>query len=162
MRIKTHLDNTLYLSSLWSDLSKWGHFFIVLFNLRNPNLRSSLSQIWADQLFQSLSQHSLSWFYLVKVRVQCCSTAFYSVAVYYIQLVIINDPNQSFPPYLLRKLEFRIQEIFLCQLKSILYFAKLESRKEIWNLNLSLSWWTLKCVRWSMYTWNLTPNSVNF
>ena len=26
-RIKTHLDNTLYLSSLWSDLSKWGHFF---------------------------------------------------------------------------------------------------------------------------------------
>ena len=28
----------LFLSSLWSDLSMWGHFLIVL-NLRNPNLR---------------------------------------------------------------------------------------------------------------------------
>ena len=44
MRIKALLDNTLYFSSLWSDLSNWGHFFKVL-NLRNPNLRSSLSQV---------------------------------------------------------------------------------------------------------------------
>ena len=29
----------LFLSSLWSDLSMWGHFLIVL-NLRNQNLRS--------------------------------------------------------------------------------------------------------------------------
>ena len=49
MRIKTHLENTLYLSSLWSDLSKWGHYFIVL-NLRKPNLRSSLSQLSAQEL----------------------------------------------------------------------------------------------------------------
>ena len=49
MRIKTHLDNTLYLSSLWSDLSKWGHYFIVL-NLRKPNLRSSLSQLSDPEL----------------------------------------------------------------------------------------------------------------
>ena len=40
MHIKTPLDNALYLSSLWSDLSMWGHFLIVL-NLRNPNLRSA-------------------------------------------------------------------------------------------------------------------------
>ena len=70
MRIKTHLDNTLYLSSLWSDLSKWGHFFIVL-NLRNPNLRSSLSQIWAVELFQSLSLQSLSWFSMFVCQTGC-------------------------------------------------------------------------------------------
>ena len=39
MHIKTPLDNAVYFSSLWSDLSMWGHFLIVL-NLRNPNLRS--------------------------------------------------------------------------------------------------------------------------
>ena len=43
MHIKTHLDNTLYLSSLLSDQSKWEHFFTLL-NLRILNLRSSLFQ----------------------------------------------------------------------------------------------------------------------
>ena len=42
----TLLDNTLYLSSLWSDMSKLGHFFIAL----KPNLRSSLSQLSAEEL----------------------------------------------------------------------------------------------------------------
>ena len=38
--LATHLNLTLlFLSSLWSDLSMWGHFLIVL-NLRNPNLIS--------------------------------------------------------------------------------------------------------------------------
>ena len=39
---KTHHINfaLLFLSSLWSDLSVWGHYLIVL-NLRNPNLRSA-------------------------------------------------------------------------------------------------------------------------
>ena len=55
MRIKTHLDNTLYLSSLWSDLSKWGHFFKVL-NLRKPNLRSSLSQLSDPELVTAGAQ----------------------------------------------------------------------------------------------------------
>ena len=55
MRIMTHLDNTLYLSSLWSDLSKWGHYFIVL-NLRKPNLRSSLSQLSAPELVTAGAQ----------------------------------------------------------------------------------------------------------
>ena len=32
----------LFLSPLWSDLSMWGHFLIVL-NLRNPNLISAMS-----------------------------------------------------------------------------------------------------------------------
>ena len=63
-RIKTHLDNTLYLSSLWSDLSKWGHFLIVL-NLRKSNLRSSLSQLSQIELLKSLSSLDLSWFLLV-------------------------------------------------------------------------------------------------
>ena len=37
----THINLTyLFLSSLWSDLSMWGHFLIVL-NLGNPNLRSA-------------------------------------------------------------------------------------------------------------------------
>ena len=36
-----HINSTwLFLSPLWSDLSMWGHFFIVL-NLSNPNLRSA-------------------------------------------------------------------------------------------------------------------------
>ena len=51
-------------------------------------------------------------------------TAFYSIAVYTLQLVIINDPNQSFPPYLLRKLEFRIQEIFFMSTKVDSIFLK--------------------------------------
>ena len=38
MHIKTLLGNALYLSSLGSNLSMWGHFLTVL-NLRNPNLR---------------------------------------------------------------------------------------------------------------------------
>ena len=40
----THHPNLtkLFLSSLWSDLSMWGQFLIVL-NFRNKNLRSSLS-----------------------------------------------------------------------------------------------------------------------
>ena len=42
----------------------------------------------------------------------------------YIQLVIINDPNQSFPPYLLRKLEFRIQKIFFMSTKVNSIFLK--------------------------------------
>ena len=33
----------LFLSSLWSNLSMWGHFLIVL-NLRNPNLRSACAK----------------------------------------------------------------------------------------------------------------------
>ena len=42
--LATHLNLTLlFLSSLWSDLSMWGHFLIVL-NLRNPNLRSACAK----------------------------------------------------------------------------------------------------------------------
>ena len=43
MHIKTPLDNALYLSSLWSDLSMLGHFLIVL-NLGNPNLRTKITR----------------------------------------------------------------------------------------------------------------------
>ena len=50
MRIMTHLDNTHYLSSLWSDLSKWGHFLYYWI---------SGSQIWGP-LYLSYLPKSLS------------------------------------------------------------------------------------------------------
>ena len=37
----------LFLSSLWSNLSMWGHFlihFLIVLNLRNPNLRSACAK----------------------------------------------------------------------------------------------------------------------
>ena len=68
MRIKTHLDSTLYLSSLWSDLSKWGHYFIVL-NLRKPNLRSSLSQLSAAELVIAGAQMFFLAFRITLARV---------------------------------------------------------------------------------------------
>ena len=54
----------LFLSSLWSDLSMWWHFLIVL-NLRNPNLWSSLSQLTEvrfELCCRACHRRSSSWF----------------------------------------------------------------------------------------------------
>ena len=66
----THLNFTLlFLSSLWSDLSMWGHFLIVL-NLRNLNLRSlhnfmcrlrHISSLQSEHKHCSLSRRACHW-----------------------------------------------------------------------------------------------------